>query len=103
MSKRIISYLQIGMLFYLIFQRFSLKKNVFLCEFIVCTAFPTLFSTTGKTLRADLAAKRDFRGIPPTLWYVFVELYGRDKGQELCRYTMNAYDPPLVKHTIGLG
>jgi hypothetical protein len=41
-------------------------------------------------------AKRDFRGVPPTLWYVFVELYGRDAGQELCRYTMNAYDPPLV-------
>jgi hypothetical protein len=53
----------------------------------------------GKTLKTDLVAKRDFRGIPPTLWYVFVELYGRDKGQELCRYTMNAYDPPLVSTT----
>jgi len=39
----------------------------------------------GRTLRAGLIPKVDYRGVGPTSWYIFVELYGKDAAPELCR------------------
>jgi hypothetical protein len=50
----------------------------------------------GKKLKDELMPKRDYRGVNPTLWFIFVELYGKDKAPELCRYTMDAYAPAVV-------
>lgn len=47
-------------------------------------------------LRSGLVAKVDYRGLHPNTWFIFVELYGRDRAPELARYTLDAYAPAVV-------
>ena len=49
-----------------------------------------------RTLKRNLEPKKDFRGISPTMWYIFVELYNKDGAPELCRYSLNIYDPGVA-------
>ena len=54
-----------------------------------------LYQLDGRTIRTRLLPKKDYRGVRAIIWFIFVELYGKDDAQELCRYSMNIYDPPL--------
>ena len=49
-----------------------------------------------RTLKEGLQPKIDFRAISPTMWYIFVELYNRDGAPEICRYSLNIYDPGVA-------
>lgn len=60
-----------------------------------------LFAADG-TLLPNLRAKIDYRGVPPMVYAIFVELYGKDSSPEICRYIVDIYkaavpDDKLVK------
>lgn len=38
---------------------------------------------------------RDYRGVPPVVYFIFLELYGKDSSPELCRYQIDIYKPPV--------
>lgn len=38
-----------------------------------------------------LKPKIDYRGVSPMVYACFVELYGKDRSPELCRYTIDIY------------
>ena len=50
----------------------------------------------GRQLRPDLEPKRDYRGLAPLMWFIFVELYGKDPAPALCRYAVDVYQPAVV-------
>uniref|UniRef100_A0A7S2DAT7 DUSP domain-containing protein n=1 Tax=Octactis speculum TaxID=3111310 RepID=A0A7S2DAT7_9STRA len=55
-----------------------------------------LYEEGGQKLKPNLQAVKDYRGVSATVWYIFVELYGSDNAPEICRYTVNIDDPPVV-------
>jgi len=53
-------------------------------------------SSTPWRLRSGLVAKVDYRGLHPNTWFIFVELYGKDRAPELARYSLDVYAPAVV-------
>lgn len=53
-----------------------------------------LLDGEGKPL-AGLRSRIDYRGVPPIVFFIFCELYGRDQSPELCRYTVDIYQRAL--------
>jgi hypothetical protein len=47
-----------------------------------------------------LRSKIDYRGVAPMVFYVLVELHGRDNSPELCRYEVDIYSKPLTSDRI---
>eukprot|EP01038_Epipyxis_sp_PR26KG_P008633 gene8633-11668_t len=45
--------------------------------------------------RPGLKPKIDYRGVPPLVYYIFVELYGKDSSPEICRYVIDIYKLPV--------
>jgi len=43
----------------------------------------------------NLMPIRDYRGVPPIVYFIFLELYGKDSSPELCRYQIDIYKPPV--------
>lgn len=43
----------------------------------------------------NLMPVRDYRGVPPIVYFIFLELYGKDSSPELCRYQIDIYKPPV--------
>ncbi len=43
----------------------------------------------------ELQPRIDYRAVIPVVYYIFVELYGRDESPEICRYTVDIYQPPV--------
>lgn len=43
----------------------------------------------------NLRAKIDYRGVSPMCYAVFVELYGKNRSPELCRYEVDIYKPEV--------
>ena len=43
----------------------------------------------------ELQPRIDYRAVVPVVYYIFVELYGRDESPEICRYTVDIYQPPV--------
>ncbi len=54
-----------------------------------------LVTQDGKPIMADLKAKRDYRGVPAITYWVFVELYGKDKSPDIPRYEVDIYKPEV--------
>lgn len=50
-----------------------------------------LLSSDGKTPLPDLKAKIDYRGVPPIVYFIFLELHGKDSSPEICRYLVDIY------------
>jgi hypothetical protein len=44
----------------------------------------------------NLKAIRDYRGVPPIVYFIFVELYGKDDSPELPRYEIDIYKPAVT-------
>lgn len=42
-------------------------------------------------LLPGLRPKIDYRAVPPVVFYLFVELHGKDNSPELCRYVIDIY------------
>jgi len=49
-----------------------------------------LFDENGKLLK-NLQCKIDYRAVPPLVYFIFVNLYGRDKSPEIARYLIDIY------------
>ncbi|CAM9577303.1 unnamed protein product [Ascophyllum nodosum] len=45
-----------------------------------------------KTPVEGLVAKVDYRGVNPSVWFLYVEMYGKDSAQNLCRYVIDLYE-----------
>lgn len=43
----------------------------------------------------NLKAIRDYRGVPPIVYFIFLELYGKDDSPELPRYVVDIYKTPV--------
>jgi len=43
----------------------------------------------------NLMPIRDYRGVPPIVYFIFLELYGKDSSPELCRYQIDIYKSPV--------
>lgn len=43
----------------------------------------------------NLQAVRDYRGVPPIVYFIFVELYGKDSSPEIARYMVDIYKVPV--------
>ena len=43
----------------------------------------------------DLKVRIDYRGVPPLVFYIFTNLYGKDESPELPRYTVDIYGPTV--------
>jgi hypothetical protein len=48
---------------------------------------------------SDLKPIRDYRGVPPIIYFIFLELYGKDDSPELSRYLIDIYKTsvPIAK------
>uniref|UniRef100_A0A6U1BH02 DUSP domain-containing protein n=1 Tax=Rhizochromulina marina TaxID=1034831 RepID=A0A6U1BH02_9STRA len=55
-----------------------------------------LFEADERTVKRKLVPKQDYRGLSPLMWYIFVELYGKDAAPELCRYSLDIYAPGVA-------
>lgn len=38
-----------------------------------------------KTPRPGLVSRADYRGVNPAVWFLYLEMYGKDSAQDLCR------------------
>lgn len=47
-----------------------------------------------------LEAKLNYRGVPQLVYYILKELHGKDSTPELCRYTVDIYQPPLPPEAL---
>ncbi len=48
-----------------------------------------------------LTAKVDYRGVSPLVYYIFVELHGKDTNYpDVCRYTIDIYKPAVPVEKI---
>lgn len=54
-----------------------------------------LLGPDGKTPLAGLIAKIDYRGVVPVVYFMFLELYGKDSSPEICRYLVDIYKAPV--------
>lgn len=43
----------------------------------------------------NLKAIRDYRGVPPIVYFIFLELYGKDDSPEVPRYVVDIYKTPV--------
>lgn len=43
----------------------------------------------------NLKAIRDYRGVPPIVYFMFLELYGKDDSPEIARYEIDIYKSPV--------
>jgi hypothetical protein len=43
----------------------------------------------------DLKAIRDYRGVPPIVYFIFLELYGKDSTPEIPRFLVDIYKVPV--------
>ena len=50
---------------------------------------------TGSLMRG-LEAGVDYRAVNPTVWYLYLELYGTDGSSELCRYVVDLYEKDVI-------
>jgi hypothetical protein len=41
-----------------------------------------------------------FRGIPPLIYHIFKELYGKDETTPICRYTVDIYNMPVPDENL---
>lgn len=49
-----------------------------------------------KTPKSGLKAKTDYRGVNPTVWYLYTNMYGKDDiTAEICRYVCDIYEPEV--------
>lgn len=53
-----------------------------------------LFDTSSGKLLPDLMVIKDYRCVRPLVYYIFIELYGRDDSEELYRYNLDIYSRP---------
>lgn len=52
---------------------------------------------------SGLTSRCDYRGVPPLVYYIFVTLYGRDSSPNICRYTIDIYQPEVpMEHIINM-
>ncbi|GMI62830.1 hypothetical protein ScalyP_jg9762 [Parmales sp. scaly parma] len=58
----------------------------------------SLYKGDGVSLRDDIEAVSDYRGVNPMVWFLYAELYGVGDVAEICRYTVDHRGevPPLV-------
>jgi hypothetical protein len=43
------------------------------------------------------------RGVPPTVYYIYRELYGKDETSPICRYTVDIYNMPVPdEHMVSI-
>lgn len=54
-----------------------------------------LVNDKGKPLISDLRPIRDYRGVPATTYWVFIELYGKDESPDIPRYEVDIYKPEV--------
>mmetsp|Transcript_8705 Transcript_8705/g.12969 ORF Transcript_8705/g.12969 Transcript_8705/m.12969 type:complete len:369 (+) Transcript_8705:45-1151(+) len=54
-----------------------------------------LLGPDGKTPLPDLKSKIDYRGVLPVVYFIFLELYGKDSSPEICRYLVDIYKAPV--------
>lgn len=52
-----------------------------------------LYDSTDGKLLPNLRSRIDYRGVNPLVYYIFVQLYGKDKSPELPRYLVDIYGP----------
>jgi hypothetical protein len=48
----------------------------------------------------NLRARIDYRGVSPMAYHVFVEMYGKNRSPELCRYEVDIYKPDIPVEKI---
>ena len=48
-----------------------------------------LYKGDSVTIRDDIQPVRDYRGVNPTVWYIYVALYDTDGSAPICRYTVD--------------
>jgi hypothetical protein len=42
-----------------------------------------------------LQARIDYRAVPPLVYFLLIELYGRDSSPDICRYSVDIYKPEV--------
>eukprot|EP00903_Cladosiphon_okamuranus_P019477 g17911.t1 len=45
-----------------------------------------------KTPVEGLVSRVDYRGVNPAVWFLYLEMYGKDSAQDLCRYVIDLYE-----------
>eukprot|EP00752_Nemacystus_decipiens_P014594 g12996.t1 len=45
-----------------------------------------------KTPVDGLVSRVDYRGVNPAVWFLYLEMYGKDSAQDLCRYVIDLYE-----------
>ncbi|CAM9394381.1 unnamed protein product [Ectocarpus sp. 13 AM-2016] len=45
-----------------------------------------------KTPVDGLVSRVDYRGVNPAVWFLYIEMYGKDSAQDLCRYVIDLYE-----------
>lgn len=53
-----------------------------------------LLDSEGNAIKG-LLAKIDYRAVPPIVYFIFLELYGKDSSPEICRYVIDIYKHPV--------
>eukprot|EP00904_Undaria_pinnatifida_P006292 jgi/Undpi1/2793/HiC_scaffold_14.g06170.m1 len=56
-----------------------------------------------KTPVEGLVSRVDYRGVNPAVWFLYLEMYGKDSAQDLCRYVIDLYEaevPPKYRKEI---
>ncbi|CAM9620909.1 unnamed protein product, partial [Choristocarpus tenellus] len=57
-----------------------------------CITNQVLVKEDLKTPAEGLISKVHYRGVNPTVWYLYNEMYGKDAARELCRYVIDIYE-----------
>ncbi len=58
-----------------------------------------LLDVAGEPLQG-LKPRIDYRGVTPMVYHILSRLYGRDHSPDLCRYTIDIYEPPVPPDRI---
>lgn len=58
-----------------------------------------LLDESGSPIKG-LVAKVDFRAVCPLIYFIFVNLYTKDKSPDICRYTPDIYLPPVAPEKL---
>jgi len=59
-----------------------------------------LLGPDGKTPLAGLKSKIDYRGVLPVVYFIFLELYGKDSSPEICRYLVDIYKASVPDESL---
>lgn len=54
-----------------------------------------LYNDDYSELLPGLKTRIDYRGVAPVVYYIFLELYGKDDSPEICRYVVDIYNAPV--------